>query len=145
MLETFHLHKIPAEMIRSGEVARWNTPRILTDDVRRLATSVQYRDPSGAVTWVDLADDVSREIAAQLDEAPYETPSRSAFTVKVKPLSWTGPGPFDPIEDWEQWLAEVQAMPDFPMKDYCIDTAKQTIERMRQYLRAARHGEHSLQ
>ncbi len=33
-----------------------------------------------------------------------------------KPLSWTGciredysPGIFDPIEAWEQWLAEVQA------------------------------------
>jgi hypothetical protein len=47
-----------------------------------------------------------------------------------KPLSWTGciredywPGPFDPIKDWEQWSAEVQAMPDFPMKDYCIESA----------------------
>jgi hypothetical protein len=26
MLETCHLHQIPAEMIRSGEVAKWNTP-----------------------------------------------------------------------------------------------------------------------
>ena len=40
MLETRHLHKIPAEMIRSGEVSKWNTPWILTD-VRRLATPVR--------------------------------------------------------------------------------------------------------
>jgi hypothetical protein len=26
------------------------------------------------------------------------------------------PGTFEPIETWEQWLAEVQAMPDFPLK-----------------------------
>lgn len=26
MLETGHLHKIPTEIVRSGEVAKWNTP-----------------------------------------------------------------------------------------------------------------------
>ncbi|SIO66966.1 hypothetical protein SAMN05443247_11581 [Bradyrhizobium erythrophlei] len=65
MLETRHLHKIPTEMIRSGEVAKWNTPWILTD-VRRLATPVLCDHSSGAITWVNLADDVSRAIAAQL-------------------------------------------------------------------------------
>ena len=50
------------------------------------------------------------------------------------------PGIFDPIEAWEQWLAEVQAMPDFPMKDYCIESAKRVIEQNRQYLRAKRYG-----
>lgn len=58
MLETRHLHKIPAEMIRSGEVAKWNTPWILTD-VRRLVTPVLYNHPSGDMVWVNLTDDVS--------------------------------------------------------------------------------------
>jgi ASCH domain-containing protein len=65
MLETCHLHQIPAQMIRSGMAVKWNIPWILTD-VRRLETPVRYDHPSGAVTWVDLADDVSQEIAAQL-------------------------------------------------------------------------------
>jgi hypothetical protein len=68
-------------------------------------------------------------------------------TVTDKPLSWTGciredfwPGIFDSIETWEQWLAEVLAMPDFPMKDYFIESAKRVIEQNRQYLRAKRYG-----
>jgi hypothetical protein len=46
-------------MIRSGQVAKWNTAWILAD-VRRLAKPIRYDHPSGAVTWVNLADDVSR-------------------------------------------------------------------------------------
>ena len=68
-------------------------------------------------------------------------------TVIDKPISWTGciredfwPGPFDPIETWEQWLAEVQAMPNFPMKEYCLESARRVIEHHRQYLRAKRYG-----
>jgi len=77
MLETHHLHKIPTEMIHSSDVAKWNTPWILTD-VRRLAMPVRYDHPNGSDTWVDLADDVSREIAAQLDEAADATPPAPA-------------------------------------------------------------------
>jgi hypothetical protein len=58
-------HRIPAEMIRSGQVAKWNIPWILAD-VRRLAKPVRYDHPSGAGTWVNLADDVSRAITDQL-------------------------------------------------------------------------------
>lgn len=68
MLETIHLHRIPAEMIRSGEVAKWTVPWILSH-VRRLKSPVPYEHPSGAVTWVNLVEDVSRAIATQLDEA----------------------------------------------------------------------------
>ena len=64
-----------------------------------------------------------------------------------KPLPWGficesfWPGPFDPIETWEQFLAEVQAMPDdSPIKEYAIEKAKQVIEQNRQYLRAKRYG-----
>jgi hypothetical protein len=71
MLETCHLRKIPTEIVRSGEVARWT--RILTD-VRWLATPVFYNYPSGDISWVDLTDDVSREIAVQPDE-PVVPPS----------------------------------------------------------------------
>jgi hypothetical protein len=65
MLASCDKHRIPAEMIRSGQVAKWNTPWILAD-VRRLAKPVRYDHPSGAVTWVNLADDVSRAITGQL-------------------------------------------------------------------------------
>jgi hypothetical protein len=65
LLETRHLHQIPAELIRSGKLTKLNIPWILTD-VRRLPTPVRYNHPSGAVTWVDLTGDVSQEIAAQI-------------------------------------------------------------------------------
>lgn len=50
------------------------------------------------------------------------------------------PGPFEPIETWEQHLAKVQAMPDSPFKEYAIYNAKRMIELIRQGLRAQRHG-----
>jgi hypothetical protein len=37
------------------------------------------------------------------------------------------PGPFDPVETWEQFLAEVQAMTDFHGKASIIDKAKWLI------------------
>jgi hypothetical protein len=68
MLATCEKHRIPDNMIRSGEVAQWSTPWILSD-VRRLATPVAYDHPNGAVTWVNLREEVSRSIARQLEEA----------------------------------------------------------------------------
>jgi hypothetical protein len=65
MLAFCDKHQVPAEMIRSGQVAKWNVPWILAD-VRRLAKPVGYDHPSGAVTWVNLADDVSRAIKDQM-------------------------------------------------------------------------------
>jgi hypothetical protein len=80
MLASFDKHQIPADMIRSGQVAKWNTPWILAD-IRSLATPVPYRHPSGAVTWVNLAEDILRAIADQVGEitnvsppAPQSTP-----------------------------------------------------------------------
>jgi hypothetical protein len=80
MIVSFDKHRIPTDMIRSGAVAKWNIPWIL-EGVRRLATPVPYDHPNGAVTWVNLADDVSRAIAAQFDDTPSaatppQTPSR---------------------------------------------------------------------
>lgn len=67
MIATHARHRIPSEMIRSGEVAKWNTPWVLAD-VRPLQTPVPYRHPSGAVTWVTLEPEVRAEIARQLGE-----------------------------------------------------------------------------
>lgn len=66
MIEALEHHRIPEEMIRSGEVATWNTPWVLAD-VRRLTTPVRYRHKNGAVTWVNLDDDVSEAIVRQLN------------------------------------------------------------------------------
>jgi hypothetical protein len=82
MLTSFDKHKIPPDMIRSGQVAKWNTPWILTD-IRSLPMPVPYSHPSGAVTWVNLAEDVSQAIAGQLRE----TPNASPLGPQSKPIS----------------------------------------------------------
>ncbi|MBY5400273.1 ASCH domain-containing protein [Rhizobium leguminosarum] len=69
MIETIERHRIPEEMIRSGEVASWNTPWVLAD-VRRLETPVRYRHKSGAVTWVNLDEEVTDAIARQMNHGP---------------------------------------------------------------------------
>lgn len=65
MLESFERHQIPAEMIRSGQVSKWNTPWCL-EDVRKLTTPVPYEHPNAAVTWVNLPAKVADAIADQL-------------------------------------------------------------------------------
>ena len=50
------------------------------------------------------------------------------------------PGMFDSIEIWEHWLAEVEAMADFSLKQYAIYNAKRMIEHKRQQLRGSRDG-----
>jgi hypothetical protein len=42
------------------------------------------------------------------------------------------PGTFDPLETWEQWLAEVQAWPDSLLKANVIESAKWVIEQKKQ-------------
>lgn len=64
MLASIDRHRIPAEMIRSGKVAKWNTPWIIAD-ARRLPVPVPYRHPYGAVTWVNFDPEVVDAIAAQ--------------------------------------------------------------------------------
>lgn len=65
MIETVERHRIPERMIRSGEVAKWNTPWKLAD-VRQLMHPVPYRHKNGAVTWVELDDAAIEGIANQL-------------------------------------------------------------------------------
>jgi hypothetical protein len=40
------------------------------------------------------------------------------------------PGPFDTVETWEQWLAEVHTWPSGNTKEYCIWKAKREIVRI---------------
>jgi hypothetical protein len=97
MIGTFERHRIPEHMIRSGEVAKWNTPWKLAD-VRRLDQPVSYRHKSGAVTWVELddvaIDGLSRQLGEEISKinaeanmplasAPESDRSRAAATVKV--------------------------------------------------------------
>lgn len=67
MRRTMDRHRIPADLIASGEVAKWNTPWHLAD-VRHLTTPVPYSHPSGAVTWVALGHDIAQAIASQLTD-----------------------------------------------------------------------------
>jgi hypothetical protein len=67
MMATFGQHRIPEEVIRSGQAAKWNTPWKLTN-VHRLAMPVPYRHRNGAVTWVEFDPDVTEAIAGQLGD-----------------------------------------------------------------------------
>lgn len=66
MIASIDRHRIPESMIRSGEVAKWNTPWKLAD-VRRLARPVPYMHKSGAVTWVELDAAAIEGVANQLE------------------------------------------------------------------------------
>jgi hypothetical protein len=50
------------------------------------------------------------------------------------------PSPFDTVETWEHWLAEVHTWPAGNTKEYCIWNAKREIERIKQHNRARHHG-----
>lgn len=105
MIAAFEKHRIPAEMIRSGQVAKWNTPWKLAD-VRKLSSPVPYRHKPGAVTWVELDERASSEIARQLGSIasePKPEPTRTApttgFLQKVRDVfasKPTGPSPAAP-------------------------------------------------
>ncbi len=80
MVATFAHHRIPEHMIRSGEVAKWNTPWKLAD-VRRFERPVPYRHKSGAVTWVELDDAAIDGVANQFaagDMTVAPEPARSS-------------------------------------------------------------------
>ncbi|SET85483.1 hypothetical protein [Oceanicella actignis] len=90
MLANIDKHRIPEEMIRSGEVAKWNTPWVLAD-VRRLARPVPYRHLPGAVTWVTFEPEVSEAIAAQLGELPADLSASPAASPKKPPAPRPAP------------------------------------------------------
>lgn len=68
MIASFGKHRISESVVRSGAVAKWNTPWFL-EGVRPLPQPVPYVHPFGAVTWVYLAEAVTQAIEAQVDAA----------------------------------------------------------------------------
>jgi hypothetical protein len=98
MIATFEHHRIPEAMIRSGEVAKWNTPWKLAD-VRRLDRPVPYRHRSGAVTWVDLDDEAIDTIARQIQGL---APARHELAPAAQPVDAVSPGRLDVVVDVSQ-------------------------------------------
>jgi hypothetical protein len=97
MIANHDKHQIPDSMIRSGEVAKWNTPWMLSD-VWRLATPVPYTHRSGAVTWVEFDPEVSAAIdrAVWLPADPASAgvpPRRSEESIVPKPVVPRGSEP----------------------------------------------------
>ncbi|KZZ23277.1 hypothetical protein A3753_04200 [Sulfitobacter sp. HI0082] len=89
MIANFDHHRIPVDMIRRGEVAKWVVPWKLAD-VIPLARSVPYEHKAGAVTWVTLSPDVSQKLApyiARHDQADIDRPPPSRSVDHYKPLS----------------------------------------------------------
>jgi len=68
MLASIEHHRIPADLIRSGTVAKWHTPWFLAD-IHALETPVPYRHPSGAVTWVTLDTAAAEAVTRQVRDA----------------------------------------------------------------------------
>ena len=111
MVATFEHHRIPERMIRSGEVAKWVVPWKLTD-IRPLVRLVPYDHRSGAVIWVTLSEEISRQLKnamsrkadpsydlapassrrvenlSSLTDTVYDAPK-----VALKPILRAGPGP----------------------------------------------------
>tara|TARA_Y100000815_G_scaffold260808_1_gene272565 strand:+ start:33 stop:902 length:870 start_codon:yes stop_codon:yes gene_type:complete len=89
MIANFDHHRIPVDMIRRGEVAKWVVPWKLAD-VISLASSVPYEHKAGAVTWVTLSPDVSQKLAAYIalqDQSNDTLPPPSRSVDHSKPLS----------------------------------------------------------
>lgn len=89
MVATFEKHRIPERMIRSGQVAKWNVPWMLSD-VRRLGRPVPYRHRSGATIQVAFDADVSAEIMRQFS-APSSVGSGPAVAAVAVPEAETPP------------------------------------------------------
>jgi hypothetical protein len=117
MIETFDHHRIPERMIRSGEVAKWVVPWKLAE-ISLLAQSVPYDHKNGAVIWVSLSEEVSRQledaVAGKANASSEIAPSQSRCVenlsnlthpvsdgpkVAIKPVS--RPTPVS-LPDWER-------------------------------------------
>lgn len=71
MIASIDRHRIPEDMIRRGEVAKWTVPWKLADAIP-LAQPVPYEHKVGAVTWVSLSPEVGHQLAAYLDRGQIE-------------------------------------------------------------------------
>lgn len=95
MIETYENHRIPEQMIRSGAVAKWNTPWKLAD-VQRLSKPIAYEHKNGAVTWVELdayaAEAVSKMITAFREPSDLpESPVAPSASKSVESLELPNP------------------------------------------------------
>lgn len=89
MIANYHHHRIPVDMIRRGEVAKWVVPWKLAD-VIPLARSVPYEHKAGAVTWVTLSPDVSEKLSpyiARHHRPDHDLPPPSRSVDHIRPLS----------------------------------------------------------
>jgi len=66
LISHFDKHRIPPDVIKSGEVAKWNVPWRLAE-VHAFETPIPYRHKSGAVTWVSFDYEVMCAISEQVD------------------------------------------------------------------------------
>lgn len=69
LLGSIEQHRIPVQMIGSGEIGKWTVPWYMEGAVC-FEKPVPYRHPSGAVTWVSLEDEVALEVSARLGRQP---------------------------------------------------------------------------
>lgn len=88
MIAAFQHHRIPETMIRTGAVSKWVVPWKMAD-IRPLDRSLPYQHKSGAVTWVILDEDVSRELSAQIESTRVENSHAPVRTVEVTRTSAT--------------------------------------------------------
>lgn len=92
MIATINHHRIPEDMIRRGEVAKWVIPWKLSN-VIALDPPVPYEHNAGAVIWVNLSPDVSRRLERHLEcrglatAAPTPSPARKVDHVATLPVS----------------------------------------------------------
>ncbi|WP_395660121.1 ASCH domain-containing protein [Aestuariivirga sp.] len=89
MIATQDHHRMPERMIRSGDVAKWVVPWKLAD-ILALERPLPYDHKSGAVIWVTLSEDVSRQLTELIaecrsaDSGPMQSPSRTVTkTVEI--------------------------------------------------------------
>jgi hypothetical protein len=61
----FKKHRVPGQSGRKTYDGKYLIPWVLTNAFR-LPTPLAYQHPSGAVTWVRFADEVSRSLARRL-------------------------------------------------------------------------------
>jgi hypothetical protein len=64
MLAAKKKHQIDDTTLANPKTAKWRTPWVL-ENAQKLKSPVPYDHPNGAVTWVNLDDDVAKEIKRQ--------------------------------------------------------------------------------
>ena len=97
MIRNIHRHGIPADMIDSGSVDKWNYAWEL-GYIQRLTPPVPYTHRSGAVTWVTLDDKAQQTISAQRDipQEMIETANSLSPELPIKEIAVTSALTVDP-------------------------------------------------